>query len=139
LNTNRSWFSLLTFCASASLAAALSLAAVFAGASAVLVAVAPSTAVAEEPNTAAPQPFFSGVISDNQCGARHEKESGKSPAECTVACVRNGGKYSLVNGDKKYALDGNADELSHWAGQRVTVAGTLSGETIKVTSVSVPH
>jgi len=137
VKTSRSWFSLLTFCASASLAAALSLAAVFTGATAVLVAAAPRTAVAEEPSS--PPPPFSGVISDYQCGARHDKESGKSPAECTLACVRNGGKYSLVNGDKKYALDGNADELSHWAGQRVTVAGTLSGETIKVTSVSTPH
>jgi hypothetical protein len=137
VKTSRSWFSLLTFCASASLAAALSLAAVFTGATAVLVAAAPRTAVAEEPSS--PPPLFSGVISDYQCGARHDKESGKNPAECTVACVRNGGKYSLVNGDKKYALDGNADELSHWAGQRVTVAGTLSGETIKVTSVTTPH
>lgn len=136
---NRSWFSLLTFCASASLAAALALAIVFTGASVVVAAAAPTAAVAEEPNTAAPQPLFSGVISDHQCGARHNKESGKSPSECTLACVRNGGKYALVNGDKKYALDGNADELSHWAGQRVTIAGTLSGETIKVTSVSSPH
>lgn len=136
MNTNRSWFSLLTFCASASLAAALVLAIVFTGASVVVAAAAPATAVAEEPNTA---PLFSGVITDHQCGARHDKESGKNPAECTVACVRNGGRYSLVNGDKHYLLDGNADELSHWAGQRVAIVGTLSGETIKVTSVSTPH
>lgn len=135
MKTSRSWLSLLIFCASASLAAALVLAAVFTGASVVMAAAVPATTIAEEPTT----PLFSGVISDLQCGARHRKESGKSPAECTLACVRNGGKYSLVNGDKKYALQGNADELSHWAGQRVTIAGVLSGDTIKVTSVSSPR
>jgi hypothetical protein len=139
VNTNRSWFSLLTFCASASLAAALVLAIVFTCASAILAAAAPVTAVAQDPNTAVPQPVFSGVITDDQCGGRHDKESGKNPAECTLACVRNGGKYSLVNGDKKYLLDGNADELSHWAGQRVAIAGTLSGDTIKVASVGSPR
>jgi hypothetical protein len=139
VKTSRSWFSLLTFCASVSLASALALAVVFTGASVVVAAAAPTAAVADEPRNAAPQPRFSGVISDHQCGARHDKESGKSPAECTLACVRNGGQYSLVNGDKKYALEGNGDELSHWAGQRVTIGGTLSGETINVTSVSSPH
>ena len=139
MNTSRSWFSLLTFCASVSLAAALALAVVFTGASVVCGRCRPHRRSCRRTQAAAPQPRFSGVISDHQCGARHDKESGKSPAECTLACVRNGGKYSLVNGDKKYALDGNADELSHWAGQRVTIAGTLSGETIKVTSVSSPH
>ena len=137
MNPSRSWFSLLTFCASVSLAAALALAIVFTAASVVVAAAAP--AVAEEPKSASLRPAYSGVISDHQCGARHDRESGKSPAECTLACVRNGGKYSLVNGDKKYVLDGNADELSHWAGERVAIAGTLSGETIKVTSVSRPH
>ncbi|MGO9649472.1 MAG: hypothetical protein ACLPOO_15620 [Terriglobales bacterium] len=135
MRANRSWFSLLAFCASASLAAALALAAVFTGASAVLAAAAPATATAEESNSAAPQPTFSGVITDSQCGARHPGSSGKSPSECTLACVRNGANYSLVNGDKEYTLDGNADELGRWAGQRATIAGTRSGGTIKVVSV----
>ena len=39
----------------------------------------------------------------------------------------------------EYTLDGNADELSHWAGQRATIAGTRSGDTIKVTSVARPR
>jgi hypothetical protein len=135
----RSWFSLLTFCASASLLAGLALAVVFTGASVVVAAAAPAGAAVEEPNPVAARPIFSGVITDSQCGARHAEGSGKSPAECTLACVRNGAKYSLVNGDKKYALDGNADELSKWAGQRATIAGSRSGETIKVTSVSTPR
>jgi hypothetical protein len=137
LKLNRSWLSLLTFCASASLAAALALALIFTGASVVMATAAPATAAAEEPNTA--PPVFSGVITDSQCGARHAEGSGKSPAECTLACVRNGAKYSLVDGEKKLALDGDADELSKWASQRVTITGTRSGDTIKVTSVDRQH
>ncbi|MGH8336394.1 MAG: hypothetical protein ACRETL_06135, partial [Gammaproteobacteria bacterium] len=104
-----------------------------------LVAAAPATAAAEEPNTSAQQRVFSGVISDYQCDARHNRDSDKSPAECTLACIRKGGKFSLVNGDKKYVLEGKANELSRWAGQRVAVAGTLSGDTIKVISIGNPR
>jgi hypothetical protein len=140
VKTGRSWFSLLMFCATASLASALALATLFTGASVVLAAAAPANAAAaEEPNTAASQPAFSGVITDSQCGARHAEGSDKSPAECTLACIRNGAKYSLVDGDKRFTLDGNPDELSHWAGQRATIAGTRSGDTIKVTSVRGPR
>jgi hypothetical protein len=139
VNPNRSWFSLLTFCASASLAAALALAILFTGAAVVFAAATPASAVAEEPNTPAPQSVFSGVITDAQCGARHDEQSGKSPSECTLACVRSGAKFSLVDGDKKYALEGNVDDLGKWAGQRATIAGSRSGETIKVTSVGNPR
>ncbi len=140
MKLNRSWFSLLTFCASASLAAALALAILFTGASVVVAAAAPETvAAAEEPTPTAPQPVFAGVITDSQCGARHAEDSGKSPADCTLACVRNGANYSLINGDKKYALDGNTEELGKWAGQRATIAGIRSGDTIKVTSVGSPR
>ena len=134
MNTNRSWLSLLTFCASAALAAGLALGLVFTGTSAVFAAAA-----TDESNVAQPQPVFSGVITDSRCAARHADNSGKSPAECTIACVRNGAKYSLVNGDKKYALDGNSDELSRWASQRVTIDGTRAGDTIKVTSIRSPR
>jgi hypothetical protein len=137
VNTNRSWFSLLTFCASASLAAALALAMVFAGASAVLAAATPAAAAAEETNSA-PQTTFAGVITDSQCGARHAEGSGKSPAECTLACVKSGAKFALVNGDKVYKLEGNANDLSRWAGQRVKIVGARSGDTITVTSVAAP-
>jgi hypothetical protein len=138
MKLSRSWLSLLTFCASASLAAALALAALFTGASVVLAAATPATAAAQEPNTPAPS-AFSGVITDAQCGARHDEASGKSPAECTLACIRNGAKYSLVNAERKYALDGSPDELAKWAGQRAAIAGIRSGDTIKVTSVGAPR
>jgi hypothetical protein len=63
-------------------------------------------------------------------------DSGKSPLECTKMCVRNGSKYVLVEGDKKYELAGNESELDGLAGQRVKIVGSLDGNTIKVASIN---
>jgi hypothetical protein len=79
---------------------------------------------------------FAGLITDDHCGARHDMGSNKNPAECARACVRNGAKYALVNGDKSYALAGNAQELSRRSGQRVTLTGSLEGNTIQVRSIA---
>jgi len=51
-------------------------------------------------------------------------------------CVRNGSRYVLVEGNKRYALTGNEGHLDALAGQRVKIAGTLNGNTIKVDSTS---
>jgi len=63
-------------------------------------------------------------------------DSGKSTTECTKMCVRNGSKYVLVEGDKKYDLAGSGSELDGLAGQRVKIIGSLDGNTIKVDSIS---
>ncbi len=79
--------------------------------------------------------IFDGVLTDDQCGPRHDMGSSQSPAECAQTCVRNGGHYVVVSGDKRYALTGRED-LGMLAGARVTVAGTLTGDTIKITSIT---
>lgn len=126
------WLGLLTFCSLMTLAASLGLAVLFAGGAAAFAfdpqQVQKSDAVAEQ--------TFSGMITDSQCGARHDQSTGKRPADCARMCVRNGSKYILVNGDQKNILEGNELALDHLAGQRVTVKGTLAGDTIKVSSVS---
>jgi hypothetical protein len=126
------WLGLLTFCSLMTLAASLGLAVLFAGGAAAFASdpqqVQKSDAVAEQ--------TFSGMITDSQCGARHDQSTGKRPADCARMCVRNGSKYILVNGDQKNVLEGDEIALDHLAGQRVTVKGTLSGDTIKVNSVS---
>jgi len=76
------------------------------------------------------------MITDSKCAAKHAKNSRKGPAECTRACVRAGAKYTLVDGDKVYTLEGKEDQLDRVAGERATVEGTLDGNTIKVASVS---
>lgn len=155
MKLQRPLFSLITFCASAALITALALVVLFAGGSAVLavahtwghadadVVSAASTQSAtiapgdENANTAdaANAIIFSGVVSDDHCGPRHDMGSGRSPAECTRLCVRNGGRYVIVSGEKLYNLTGR-DDLTAVAGERVTITGSLTGDTIKIKSLS---
>ena len=137
---NRSWLALVTFCATTTLVAALGLALLFTGAT-VAYAVAHSLQAPASPPADANQQApatqkISGLITDSKCAAKHAKSSRKSPAECTRACVRGGAKYTLVDGDKVYTLEGKEDQLDRVAGERATVEGTLNGSTIKVASVS---
>jgi len=80
--------------------------------------------------------MFAGLVTDDHCGARHDMDSGMSPAECTKMCVRNGSSYVLIEGDKRYALAGGEGELDRLAGQRAIIAGTLAGNTIQVDSTA---
>jgi hypothetical protein len=77
---------------------------------------------------------FSGMITDSYCGARHVRYRKLSPAQCAAACIRDGGSYVLVNGDRRYKLSGSHKELSKVLGTRANVTGTLEGDTIVVKS-----
>jgi hypothetical protein len=59
----------------------------------------------------------------------------KPDADCLRYCVRQGTKYVLVAGKSVYALEGHETELDKHAAQKVTVKGTLKGETLTVESV----
>jgi len=151
LSRKRSWFALITFCATAAIVVALALTVLLASVT-VAFAVArtvgtastsqPTTAEAELSPTAIEEGAadavinsFSGLVTDDHCGPRHDMGSGKSSADCARACVRNGARFSLVDGDKNYALDGNSQQLEKVSGLRVTVQGSLQGDTILVRSV----
>lgn len=131
MNNRRSWFALVTFCITPVLVVALGLAMLFIGA-AVAFAVADggkpgaATEAAEKPRV------FSGLVTDDHCGARHEMDSDKNPTECTKMCVRNGSKYVLVEGGKRYALTGSESQLDQLAGQRANIVGSLDGNTIRL-------
>jgi hypothetical protein len=130
------WFGLVTFCGLLTLAASLGFAALFAG-GAVALAASDAEQVQQQKSDAVAEQSFSGMITDSQCGARHDQYSGKRPADCARMCVRNGSKYLLVNGDQKNILEGNEIALDHLAGQRATVTGTLNGDIIKVSAVTL--
>jgi len=119
VRNSRSWLALITFCTTTPLVSALVLAIIFATAAA-----------------AASEMTFTGLVTDDHCGARHDMGSGKSPAECAKACVRNGAKYALVDGEKTYTLQGNSDELARASGRRVSLSGSLQGNTIQVRSIA---
>jgi hypothetical protein len=79
---------------------------------------------------------FTGTVSDAMCGAKHMMGSA---AECTHACVKKGSQYALVVGDKVYTLE-TTDKaalatLEKQAGEKATVTGTETDNTITVTSV----
>jgi hypothetical protein len=88
---------------------------------------------------------FSGEIMDSQCAkmGTHAKMmpgvEAKNAKECTIKCVKIGGKYTLFDASSKsaYQLD-NQDKAAEFAGQKVTVTGTLdaASKTIKVESIA---
>lgn len=74
-----------------------------------------------------------GTISDAMCGVKHKTANAK---QCTLGCVKMGGNYALVVGDKVYTLEGKKAELDKLAGEKAKVTGTVDGMKIQVTSVA---
>jgi len=77
---------------------------------------------------------YSGTVSDEHCGAKHATPSAAA-AECVEKCVSGGAKYVLVSHGKVYQLS-DQDKFKDMGGKAVKVMGSLSGDTITVTSVS---
>ncbi len=83
---------------------------------------------------AAGQQTFTGTITDSMCGGDHKAMNMGSDEKCTNACVRAGAKYALWDGKKTYILS-DQKTPTQYAAKRVTVTGTLSGDTIQVDSI----
>ena len=87
---------------------------------------------------------FTGEIMDNQCASMgsHDmmmkKEGIKTAKECTLGCVKMGGKYVLFDAASKtvYQLD-DQTKPEKFAGEKVKVKGTLDKDTntIHVTTI----
>src|SRR5258708_2156475 len=89
---------------------------------------------------AAPQ-TLTGMISDSMCGKSHSGmgDVGKNPKECTLGCVKGGGKYIFVSGDKIYAITNQSfAAVAAHAGASVQLTGDVDndGKTITVTKVT---
>ncbi|MEY2413352.1 MAG: hypothetical protein QOD84_1958 [Acidobacteriaceae bacterium] len=123
------WWTLVFYCGASTLAAALGLALLFAGATVVFA----SGQSSETEQNGALQ-IFHGVVTDDHCGARHTDKE-KNPSDCTRICVRNGSKYALVDGDKIFKLEGNDADLARLAWQRADFEGTLRNDTISISKV----
>ena len=78
---------------------------------------------------------FSGVLTDAHCGARHPSKSHLSAGDCVRMCLKRGFAWALVDGERIYTLKGDSPVLDRLAGERVSVSGTLEGNTIHVQSV----
>ena len=77
---------------------------------------------------------INGFISDEHCGAAHSSP-GASASKCVKGCMGSGSAAVLVSNGKVYKLKGEDSAVKGLAGQNVTVKGTISGDTITVSSV----
>jgi hypothetical protein len=83
---------------------------------------------------------FTGTITDSMCAnANHSSmRMGPTDAECTIACVReHDAMYVLFDGKEVYTLS-DQQTPEKFAGQKVTVMGTLDAKTktIQVDSIT---
>jgi hypothetical protein len=78
---------------------------------------------------------ITGTMTDAMCGAHHMMQ-GKTPAQCTRECVRQGSDFALASGDKVYILKGDKSQFDKFAGQNVTVKGKVEGKTLTVDSIA---
>jgi hypothetical protein len=95
--------------------------------------------------TAAKDMTYSGEIMDSQCAkmGSHEtmmkKEGIPTEKQCTLGCIKMGGKFVLFNATTKtvYQLDDQQKPMD-FAGEKVKVTGTLdkATTTIHVTNIA---
>ncbi len=80
---------------------------------------------------------FTGEIMDSQCAgmgshspAWYQMTKTDNPKDCTLACVKMGGKFVLYDAANKatYELD-DQDRAKQFAGQKVKVTGTYDKAT----------
>ena len=82
---------------------------------------------------------FTGVITDNMCdNADHRDMKMGNDAKCVVECVKGmNGKYVLYDASAKKAYKLSDQKTPEkFAAKKVTVMGTLDGDTIKVDSMT---
>ena len=79
---------------------------------------------------------FTGVITDDMCDKADHKDMKMGPdAKCVIECVKGmNGRYVLYDGSKSYVLS-DQKTPEKFAAKKVTVTGTVEGNTIKVDSI----
>jgi len=85
---------------------------------------------------------MNGTISDSNCGASHAKMIAGHPGakmterDCTLACVKAGGKYVFVSEGKVYNVSNqNMAALTTYAGKNVSLTGNVEGDTVRVSKI----
>ena len=86
---------------------------------------------------------MTGMISDSACGASHakmmdmHKDAKMTERDCTLACVKGGGKFVFVSGSKVYTVaNQNLAALTAHAGETVSLTGDVNGSTVTVSKVT---
>jgi hypothetical protein len=131
MKENRFWIEIITLCAGVAFGFALAI---------VCAAVMASGPTLEPPQSAAPpsvrQQTYVGMVTCSRCLARHSAKIGATATDCARVCIRDGAKFTLVDGDQTYLLEGDPVALKRVAGERVRIVGGCNRETITVASVA---
>jgi hypothetical protein len=95
--------------------------------------------------TAADENTWTGQTSDSMCAGDHSAmmashtDSKMTAHDCTIACVKAGGKYVFISEGKTYNIANQDDaDLEMHARHTVRLTGTIDGDTITVTKVVMP-
>jgi hypothetical protein len=78
---------------------------------------------------------WTGTVSDEHCGAKHVAGS-EADMKCAKSCIGGGAAAVFVVGDKVYKIE-NKDAIKGHEGQKVTIDGKLTGDTVHVDSVKM--
>ena len=81
---------------------------------------------------------WTGTISDSKCGAAHADGSEKS-VKCAQGCVKSGKAQAVLVSDGKVFKLSDAAKAADHVGHKVTVSGTLDGDTIKIDSLKMAN
>ena len=99
-------------------------------------------ALAVVPATAQKEQTWKGAISDSNCNGKHAAEhDGKkmTDTDCTNVCIKKGAKYVFVSDGKVYALVNQSSKtIAAHAGHQVELTGTLKGDAINATKITMP-
>jgi hypothetical protein len=76
---------------------------------------------------------WTGWISDAKCGAKGATADHK---DCAAKCVKGGAKPVFVTEATVYQID-DASKVEGHVGQKVTITGSMDGNTVKIESVKV--
>jgi len=128
----RFWIEILTLCAGVAFGLALALAIV--GAAVVASGQTLEPQLSATPPAASQQAYV-GMVTCSRCLAKHSAKIGISASDCARVCIHGGARFTLVDGEQTYILEGDPLALKRAAGQRVRILGARKGDTITVSSV----
>ncbi|MGI8958586.1 MAG: hypothetical protein ACR2IV_02265 [Bryobacteraceae bacterium] len=78
---------------------------------------------------------LTGYVSEAHCAAKHSSPSAEN-TKCIETCLKGGSDPVLVSEGKVYKIDAaSKDKVVAHAGENVKIDGTLSGDTVTVSSI----
>jgi hypothetical protein len=81
---------------------------------------------------------YTGYIVDATCaGKQGAKAASDGHAACAQKCIKGGAAAVLVTEDGKVYQIADQEKVTSHAGQKVTISGSMDGNTLKVNSVKM--